>query len=113
MAELDDDHIRLILLQTEDHSFYLEIPLATIHRLCLTQRKYLLYLGWCILGYDVDVEDLGLAVEDEDENLDEIDRNGDVDGGVTYYLVIAGEPGKYSSVSDAECTVRFIRHGGC
>jgi len=81
MPELDDDHIWLILLQTEPGSFYLEIPLATIRRLCLTQRGYLLYLGWCILGFDVDVEDLGLAVEDEDGNLDEIDRNGDVEGG--------------------------------
>ena len=97
--------VMLILLQTEDHpdSFYLEIPLAIIRRLCLTQRKYLLYLGWCILSFDVDVGDLGLAVEDEDGILDEIDSDGDVEGGVIYYLVTAGEPGKYSSVSNAEC----------
>jgi hypothetical protein len=117
MPEPDGDHIWLILLQTEqaelDDSFYLEIPLASIRRLCLTQRMYLLYLSWCILGYDVDAGDLSLAVKDEDGNDIDIDKDGDIEGGVIYHLVIAGNPGKYFSVSDVECTVRFIRHGGC
>jgi hypothetical protein len=32
--------------------FYLDIPLDDINPLCLRPRKYLLYLGWCILGLD-------------------------------------------------------------
>lgn len=98
--------IWLILLQPEDRpdAFYLEIPLATTHRLRLSPRKYLIYLGWWILGFDVGVEELGLAFEGEDGNVDEIDSDGDVDGGVIYYFVATGEPGKYSSVSDAERT---------
>lgn len=86
--------------------FYLEIPLGVVNTLCLTPRKYLLYLGWCILGVDVDVDSLGLALEDADGNLNEIGSDGDVEGGSIYSLVIEGEPGTYSSVSNAERTVR-------
>jgi hypothetical protein len=43
-------HVALALLQEEDRFFYLQIPLNIINSLCLRPCKYLLYLGWCVLG---------------------------------------------------------------
>ena len=45
-------HVGLVLLQNGNSSFYLEIPLNTINGLCLRPRKYLRFLGWCILGVE-------------------------------------------------------------
>jgi hypothetical protein len=42
--------VRLILISNHNSSFYLEIPLHIIDSLCLKPRKYLVFLGWCILG---------------------------------------------------------------
>jgi hypothetical protein len=47
-----DGHIGLILLHEQHSSFYLQIPLDIIGSLCLKPRKYLLFLGWCILGVE-------------------------------------------------------------
>jgi hypothetical protein len=41
--------IHPILLAQKD-SFYLEIPIAIVPTLCIRPRKYLQYLGWCVLG---------------------------------------------------------------
>ena len=41
--------IHLVLLSQED-PFYLEIPIAIVAAVCLSPRKYLRYLGWCVLG---------------------------------------------------------------
>jgi hypothetical protein len=46
------DHVGLVLLHEEDSSFYLQIPLHIIGSLCLKPLKYLLFLGWCILGIE-------------------------------------------------------------
>jgi len=43
-------HVRLVLFSKNDSSFYLQIPLEIIDSLCLKPRKYLVFLGWCILG---------------------------------------------------------------
>ncbi|KAF8342474.1 hypothetical protein F5887DRAFT_974428 [Amanita rubescens] len=51
-------HVRLILLQNDNLSFYLQIPLDIINKLCMRPRKYLRFLGWCILGVE------GQVVED-------------------------------------------------
>jgi hypothetical protein len=45
-------HIRLVLLSINNSSFYLQIPLDVIRSLCLKPRKYLIFLGWCILGVE-------------------------------------------------------------
>lgn len=54
-------HIRLSLYTStanddshtaDTHSVYLEIPIQTIQSLCHHPRKYLRYLGWCVLGVD-------------------------------------------------------------
>ncbi|KAF8801171.1 hypothetical protein BYT27DRAFT_7235831 [Phlegmacium glaucopus] len=78
-SSVPEGHIVLILLQKEESSFYLQIPLDIIHSLCLKPRKYLLFLGWCILG----VEGV-LALE---HNSNGININGDLDDQVYYYVV--------------------------
>lgn len=45
-------HVGLVLLRNENSFFYLEIPLDAINGLCLRPRKYLRFLGWCILGVE-------------------------------------------------------------
>jgi hypothetical protein len=72
-------HVRLILLDGADSPFYLEIPITVINPLFLKPRKYLVFLGWCILGFD--------GVLAVDEGGDEIDTDGDLDAGGTYYYV--------------------------
>jgi len=72
-------HVRLILLNDADSSFYLEIPIAVINPLCLKPRKYLVFLGWCILGID--------GVLAVDDGGDEINTDGGLDAGGIYYYV--------------------------
>jgi len=104
MLFIPDSHVRLILLMREDNEdgegegegkedegedggeeedggvfFSLVIPLDTIDSLCLTPRKYLLYLGWCILGFDAD-DTLPLGLASEDGEFHSIDDNGDLEG---------------------------------
>ncbi|KAF8232675.1 hypothetical protein L208DRAFT_1360845 [Tricholoma matsutake] len=81
-SSVPDGHLWLVLLP-EDPSFYLQIPLDIIRSLCLKPRKYLLFLGWCILGVEGT-----LALE---RNGDAIDTHEDLDdGGIYYYVVAAG-----------------------
>ena len=47
---IPQSHVRLVLFSKNDSSFYLQIPLEIIDSLCLKPRKYLVFLGWCILG---------------------------------------------------------------
>ena len=70
-------HVRLILLHDENSSFHLDIPLDIIESLCLKPLKYLLFLGWCILG----VEGV-LAYEPEG---DEVDADGNLSVHEIYY----------------------------
>jgi hypothetical protein len=51
-SDIEFGRVRLILLQDEDSSFHLDIPLDIIKSLCLKPLKYLLFLGWCILGVE-------------------------------------------------------------
>jgi hypothetical protein len=67
-----DGHVRLIILHEED----------VIRLLCLNPRKYLLYLGWCILGVEGE-----LALE---HNCDGIGTDGDLDDRGIYYYVAQG-----------------------
>ena len=91
--------------------FSLVIPLDAIDSLCLTPRKYLLYLGWCILGFDTD-DTLALGHAGEDGEFHRIDNNGDLDGGSTYTLMFDDPPpGKYSSVPHERAVLIHGRHG--
>lgn len=70
--------IHLVLL-SQEAPFYLEIPIAIVATVCLSPRKYLRYLGWCVLGV------VGVLT-DEQEN--EIVLDGELlDQGVYRYLV--------------------------
>jgi hypothetical protein len=71
-------HVRLILLGGAD-PFYLEIPIAVINPLCLKPLKYLVFLGWCILGVDGVLADV--------DGGDEIDTDELLDAGETYFYV--------------------------
>jgi hypothetical protein len=72
--------VHLILFSQEDEDpFYLEIPTTIVATLCLRPRKYLRYLGWCILGVIGDLKD---------EQGNRIALNGElVDQGVYRYIV--------------------------
>ncbi|EDR05166.1 uncharacterized protein LACBIDRAFT_294884 [Laccaria bicolor S238N-H82] len=76
-----DDHVALVLIEQSESSFYLRIPLTKIRALCLKPLKYLLYLGWCILGGE------GVLSLRPDIH-DGIDTDEDADGGETYYYVL-------------------------
>jgi hypothetical protein len=71
-------------------SFYLQIPLEVIHALCLKPRKYLLYLGWCVLG----IEGV-LAVE---HNGNPIMTEGDLDNQGVYYFVTLEDASAFSTL---------------
>jgi hypothetical protein len=79
----EEGHVRLILFSHDNSSFYLEIPLDVIASLCLKPRKYLVFLGWCILGV------VGrLAREDGGHG---ITTNGSLeDQGIYYYVADVG-----------------------
>jgi len=87
-----DDHVALVLLEDTKASFYLQVPLTTIRALCLKPLKYLLYLGWCILGAE---GVLSLKPDDPDE----IDTDDDAVGGEIYYYVPAAPLGTFLSLS--------------
>ena len=72
-------HVRLILLDGANSHFYLEISIAIINLLCLKPLKYLLFLGWCVLGID--------GVLAAVDGGDEINTDEDLDAGGTYYYV--------------------------
>ena|ERR1700722_19601999 len=82
-------HVGLILLHENlSGSFYLQIPLKTINSLCLKPHKYLLFLGWCILGVE---GKLALA-----HSGDEIDTDGDLVNRGIYHYVVADGTGTFS-----------------
>ena len=80
-----EGHVALVLLPVERSPdgkyFYLEIPIDIINSLCLRPRKYLRYLGWCILGNN--------GILSFEHNGNEIDDpHGGVQGGEVYYYVM-------------------------
>ncbi|KAI0247736.1 hypothetical protein BJV78DRAFT_1157000 [Lactifluus subvellereus] len=86
-------YVGLILLLEEDSTFYLQVPLDIIGSLCLKPLKYLLFLGWCILG----IEGI-LALEPGGGG---IDTDGDLDDqGIYYYVASAGSD--FSQAVDLE-----------
>lgn len=85
---IEAGHVRLILLHDENSSFYLDIPLEIIKSLCLKPLKYLLFLGWCILGVE------GVLAYEPDGN--EIDTDGILGEHEIYYFVgLDDDPGAF------------------
>ena len=80
MSQPPSGFIHLILLSQED-PFYLEIPTAIVATVCLRPRKYLRYLGWCVLGVIGNVAD-----EQRPGNVIALDGEL-VDQGVYHYIV--------------------------
>jgi len=78
-ASIEAGHVRLILLHDANSSFHLDIPLEIIESLCLKPLKYLLFLGWCILGAE------GVLAYERDGN--EIDTDGNLGEHEIYYFV--------------------------
>jgi hypothetical protein len=84
----EDGHVRLILLDEENSSFYLDIPLQIIKSLCLKPLKYLLFLGWCILGVE------GMLARERDG--DGVGTDGNLNEHEIYYYVAPEGAGMFS-----------------
>ncbi|OJA11222.1 hypothetical protein AZE42_14194, partial [Rhizopogon vesiculosus] len=78
-STVPEGYVWLVLLHEENSSFYLEIPLDIIASLCLKPRKYLRFLGWCILGVE--------GVVALTPGGDGIGSNGNLNNQGTYYYV--------------------------
>ncbi len=85
-AQVPEGRIHLIIYELPGQSpFLLEIPTGFIETLCTRPRKYLRYLGWCILGVDGHVSMQYPAIEED------IGNNGLlVDAAVYCYKVRPG-----------------------
>lgn len=81
-------YVRLVLMDEKDLPFYLQIPLDIIASLCLKPRKYLVFLGWCILGIEG-----GLALNRDGERI-EVDGVLE-DEGIYYYVASEGGGRRY------------------
>jgi hypothetical protein len=101
-------YIRLILIHNNDSPFYLQIPLNIIASLCLTPRKYLIYLGWCILGIDG-----SLALDHDGEGIGE--DGGLEDQAIYYYVPPEGSSRRYICVhcSDIALTPKHRFRPSC
>lgn len=75
-------YIRFILIHDNDYPFYLQIPLNIIASLCQKPHKYLLFLGWCILGIQG-----FLALNHDGEYIEE---DGALEDEAIYYYVTPG-----------------------
>ena len=59
-------------------ALYLEVPIAHITPLCVRPRKFLKYIGWCIMGVE------GHVSRDFPSPMDNIGDEGDLTGGHVY-----------------------------
>ena len=87
VEDVPSGHVRLVLVQ--DPLFYLEIPLNIICALCLKPRKYLIFLGWSILGVEG-----GLA---EHHSSKQMGLEGALNDKGLYHYVTPEDTGKYFS----------------
>ena len=90
-------HFGLILFTSKNEPyshFYLSVPVEIVYKLCIKPRKYLLYLGWCILGVEG-----SLTLESTGENLN---VDGDVDESEIYRYVT--KPSMLLFTDSAICT---------
>lgn len=92
-------YVRLFLIyEEEDSPLYLQIPLNVIASVCLKPRKYLVFLGWCILGIE------GYLALNNNGELEEISNEGDLDDEETYYYRVPNS-GRHYSIHDNYCHV--------
>jgi hypothetical protein len=82
-GSLSPDNVRLVLLPAQN--FFLEIPIDLISDLCLNPRRYLAFLGWCILG-----EEGVLALDEDGDEIIDLDGGEINDGGTYYYVANTG-----------------------
>ena len=87
-----NDYVALVLLEDKGSSFYLQVPLTTIHASCSKPLKYLLFLGWCILSAEG-----ALSLEHDDR--DGINTDEDAVGGEIYDYVPAAPLGTFLFLS--------------
>lgn len=105
-----EGHVALVLLPVEGNpggsNFYLEIPIGIINSLCLRPRKYLRFLGWCILGNTGK-----LSFVRGGEEID--DPDGGVQDREVYYYVMNGIHGAshftelLSFMHSTECSIQI------
>ncbi|KAF9508852.1 hypothetical protein BS47DRAFT_1365677 [Hydnum rufescens UP504] len=75
-----EGHVGLVVVL--EPRLYLEIPISQIRLLCLKPLKYLIFLGWCILGRE------GRLAPDRPDCTPLEDLSGElVDGGLYYYIL--------------------------
>jgi hypothetical protein len=103
-----EGHVALVLLPVERNldgsNFYLEIPIDIINSLCLKPRKYLRFLGWCILGNTGK-----LSFERGGEEID--NPEGGVQDREVYYYVMSGIYGaSHNSHSQHCCHSCIVRN---
>jgi hypothetical protein len=84
-------HVALVLLEDGSSNFYLKIPLDTIRDFCSKPLKYLIYLGWCILGCE------GILA---DEHGEEIAVTGVIYDQAIYRYIPEPELGTFLSQRD-------------
>lgn len=80
LSDVPEGSIHLVLLL--DPLLYLQIPLNEIIELCLRPRKYLAFVGWCILAIE------GGLVKAPDSA--ELDPDGELDDRALLYFVKDG-----------------------
>jgi hypothetical protein len=82
LGQPQEGNVQLIVLRPPDDSLalYLEIPILHLKPLCIRPRKYLRYLGWCIMGVD------GCVARDSPQPVNDIedDSEGELESGSVY-----------------------------
>jgi hypothetical protein len=90
-SELDhpqEGNIQFIVLRPPNGSpaLYLEIPIAHLDLLCERPRKYLKYLGWCIMGVE------GRVARVSPQPTEDIGNEGVLEAGSVYAFRIPEGP---------------------
>ena len=90
---ISENHVGLVLLSDDDSFFYLEVPLDIIRANCLDATRYLLFLGWCILG----VEGVLSLGPDGQEHWHDADGGIIVEQKIYYYVRLGHDKGVFCS----------------
>jgi len=88
LGQPQDGNIQLILYRSTNDSelsLYLEVSTSHLGSLCLHPRKYLRFLGWCIMGIE------GHVALDSPHSVDDIGDVGELENhGVYSYRMAEG-----------------------
>jgi hypothetical protein len=68
---IEEGHVGLVLLEGDNEVFYLHIPLDRINANSLDAARYLLFIGWCVLGVEGTLSESGreLGLDDVIEEM--------------------------------------------